>query len=180
MRALPSLALEYFGSTALGNPAGPAGAAGAGAGAASFLASFFGAAGAAAGAAAGVASAPHWALRKSFHFWPASVPADLAAWYFALHSCAVRACAGEVAITAANPATAAAHNNFNCMVILGLPTWALLESRILAQPGSATTDRRIVLPKYCRHESPGYAPSVTHSSASTRKGSSLFNSRYPP
>src|SRR6185436_6358850 len=70
-----------------------------------FLASFFGAAGAGAGAAAvgagaaaGVASAPHWALRKSFHFWPASVPADLAAWYFALHSCAVRACAGEVAI----------------------------------------------------------------------------------
>ncbi len=30
-------------------------------------------------AAAGVASAPHWALRKSFHFWPLRVPADLAA-----------------------------------------------------------------------------------------------------
>src|SRR5712671_1843433 len=118
MRALPSLSLEYFGLTALGNTAGPDGAAGAAAGAASFLASFlasFGAAGAGAaavGAAAGVASAPHWALRKSFHFWPASVPSFLAAWYFALHSCAVRACAGEVAITAANPAAAAAHNNF--------------------------------------------------------------------
>ena len=38
------------------------------------------AAGAGAGAAAaGVASAPHSALRKSFHFWPLSVPADLAA-----------------------------------------------------------------------------------------------------
>src|SRR5258708_15867010 len=169
MRALPSLSLEYFGSTALGNTAGAAGAA---AGAASFLVSFVGAAGAGpgaaevgAGAATGVASAPHWALRKSFHFWPASVPADLAAWYFALHSCAVRACAGEVAITAANPATAAAHNNFKCMVILGLPTWALLESRILAQPGSATTDRRIVLPKYCRHESPDIprrSPAVQH------------------
>src|SRR3954467_1659976 len=115
MRALPSLSLEYFGSTAFGNTAGPDGAAGAAAGAASFLASFFGAAGAGAaavGAAAGVAAAPHWALRKSFHFWPASVPPFLAAWYFALHSCAVRACAGVVAITAANPATAAAHNNF--------------------------------------------------------------------
>src|SRR5437899_2800969 len=84
MRALPSLSLEYFGSTAFGNTAGPAGAAGAGA--ASFLACLvasFGAAGAgAAGAAAvgaGVASAPHWALRKSFHFWPLSVPAVLAA-----------------------------------------------------------------------------------------------------
>src|SRR5215475_3526396 len=79
MRALPSLSLEYLGSTAFGKIAGPAGAAGAAAGAASFLAclvvSFvasLGAAGAAgaaaAGAAAGVASAPHWALRNSFHF----------------------------------------------------------------------------------------------------------------
>ena len=38
-----------------------------------------GAAGAAAGAAIGVASAPHWALRKSFHFMPLRVPPDLAA-----------------------------------------------------------------------------------------------------
>src|SRR5215469_2946441 len=46
-------------------------------------------AGAAAGAVAGaaVASAPHWLLRISFHFMPLSVPAFLAAWYFALHSC---------------------------------------------------------------------------------------------
>src|SRR5947199_4927418 len=104
MRALPSLSLEYFESTAFGKIAGPDGAAGAVAsflasfGAASFLASFgaasFGAA-AAAGAAAGVASALHCALRKSFHFWPASVPSFLAAWYLALHSCAVSACAGD-------------------------------------------------------------------------------------
>src|SRR6185369_139475 len=100
MRALPSLSLEYFGSTALGNTAGPAGAAGA---AASFFVSFlvslaasFGAAGAGAAAVgAGVASAPHCALRKSFHFWVPSVPSFLAAWYLALHSCEVRACAGD-------------------------------------------------------------------------------------
>src|SRR5947199_156156 len=94
MRALPALSLAYFGSTADGKTAGPEGAAGAAAGAASFFASFgaAGAGGAAAvGAAAGVASAPHWALRKSFHFWPPSVPADLAACYFALHSWLVRA-----------------------------------------------------------------------------------------
>src|SRR6266566_3224180 len=99
MRPLPALSLAYFGSTADGNTAGPDGAAGAAAGSVSFFASFgaAGAAGAAAGAAAGVASAPHCALRKSFHFWPLSVPAVLAAWYFALHSCAVSACAGEVA-----------------------------------------------------------------------------------
>src|SRR6478609_5848420 len=115
MRALPSLSLAYFGSTALGNTAGPDGAAGAAAGAASFLASFAAGAGAgAAGAAAGVAtaSAPQLALRKSFHFWPASVPAVLAAWYFALHSCVVRACAGEVAASAAKPDTTIAHNSF--------------------------------------------------------------------
>src|SRR6266702_7720493 len=106
--------------------AGPAGSAGAAAGAASFLASFGGAGAAAvgaagaAGAAAGVASAPHWALRKSFHFCPFSVPAVLAAWYFALHSCVVRACAGAVAANAAKPDTATAHNNFARKVILGL------------------------------------------------------------
>src|SRR5712664_1627797 len=119
MRPLPAVSLEYFGSTADGYTAGPTGRAGAaaGAGAASFFglaAVSFGAAGAAAGVAAGAAaaSAPHWALRKSFHFWPLSVPAVLAAWYFALHSCAVRACAGAVATNAAKPATAKVHNNF--------------------------------------------------------------------
>src|SRR5437762_4734725 len=120
MRALPSLSLAYFGSTAFGNTAGPAGAAGAAASLASFFAGFaaaaFGSAGAAgaaaAGAAAGVASAPHWALRKSFHFWPLSVPAVLAAWYFALHSCVVRACAGDMAANAANPDTAIAQSIF--------------------------------------------------------------------
>jgi hypothetical protein len=35
---------------------------------------------------AAVASAPHCALRKSFHFIPLSVPAVLASWYFAPHS----------------------------------------------------------------------------------------------
>src|SRR3954451_4338184 len=123
MRPLPAVSLAYFGSTAFGNTAGPDGSAGAAAGAASFLASFGAASflasfGAAAGAAAGVAagaaaaSAPHCALRKSFHFWPASVPAVLAAWYFALHSCAVRACAGDVAANAANPDIAIAQTIF--------------------------------------------------------------------
>src|SRR5215468_10687206 len=99
MRALPALSLEYFGSTALGNMALPA-AAGAAIGAASFFglaaAVGAGAAGAAGAAAvgAGVASAPHCAFRKSFHFWPPNVPAALAAWYLALHSWVVRACAG--------------------------------------------------------------------------------------
>src|SRR5271166_1839364 len=85
MRPLPALSLAYFGSIAFGKIAGPAGSVGA-AGAAE-------GAGAAAGAAAVVASAAHWALRKSFHFWPFSVPASLAALYFALHSCMVSACA---------------------------------------------------------------------------------------
>src|SRR5712671_3438212 len=90
------------------------------AGVASFLglaSAAFGAAGAAAGAAAAAAgaaaaSAAHWALRKSFHFWAPSVPAALAALYFALHSCVVRACAGDVMASAAKPDTATAHNNF--------------------------------------------------------------------
>jgi hypothetical protein len=42
-----------------------------------------GAGGAAEGGGAAVASAPHCALRKSFHFMPPSVPASLAALYFA-------------------------------------------------------------------------------------------------
>src|ERR1700740_122712 len=87
MRALPALSLEYFGSIALGKIAGAEGCTGAAAGAASFLASLGAAGGgAAAVGAAGVASAPHWALRKSFHFWPFRVPAALAARYLALHS----------------------------------------------------------------------------------------------
>src|SRR3954469_23321687 len=79
MRALPAVSLEYFASTALGKTAGPLGAAGSAAGfAAVFAASVFGAA---AVAAVGVAAAslPHSALRKSFHFWPLSEPAVLAA-----------------------------------------------------------------------------------------------------
>src|SRR4051794_6433087 len=85
MRALPAVSLEYFGSTADGYTAGPAGAAGAAAGAASFFglaaASLAGAGAAAGVAAAGAAAAsdPHSALRKSFHFLPASVPAVFAA-----------------------------------------------------------------------------------------------------
>src|SRR5215813_1544125 len=79
MRALPAVSLAYFGSTAFGKTALPVGA-GAAAGAASFFAAVVaaGAGAGAAGAAAGVASAPHWALRKSFHFWLPSVPSFLA------------------------------------------------------------------------------------------------------
>src|SRR5437764_13508108 len=78
IRALPAVSLEYFGSTAGGNTAFPAGAA---AGAASFFAASFRAAGASAGAAAGggAAAAPHWALRRSFYVWPPSGPAAFAA-----------------------------------------------------------------------------------------------------
>src|ERR1700730_17511538 len=137
-RAKPGFCWAYFGSTTEGNTALPTGigAAGAAAGAASFFASF-GAAGAGAGAGmaagAAAASAAHWALRKSFHFWPLRVPSVLAAWYFALHSCAVRACAGPVAANAAKPDTATAHNNLALLVILGLPgTLADLEVPILA------------------------------------------------
>ena len=54
-------------------------------------------------AVAGVASAPHCALRKSFHFWSPSVPAVFAAWYLALHSCAVSALTCEVIASAARP-----------------------------------------------------------------------------
>src|SRR5882757_2396713 len=132
MRALPAVSEEYFGLTAVGNTAGPDGAAGAAAGAASFLASFgaagggaAAAGGGAAGAAAGVASAAHWALRKSFHFWPLRVPAVLAAWYFALHSCVLRACAGADAAMAAKPDSAIAQSSLARIVILGLP-WRVL------------------------------------------------------
>ncbi|RTL83954.1 MAG: hypothetical protein EKK35_02565 [Bradyrhizobiaceae bacterium] len=86
MRALPAVSLEYFGATAVGKTAGPAGAAGAAAGAAAAFGASFGAAaafgaslGGAVVAAAGVASAPHWAFRKSFHFWSPRVPAAFAA-----------------------------------------------------------------------------------------------------
>src|ERR1700744_5636344 len=110
MRALPAVSLEYFASTADGKVALPV-AAGAGGGAASFFAAVVGAgaAGAAAGAAAGGASAPHWGLRESFHFMPGRVPAVLAAWYFALHSCEVSAWAGIA--NAARPDTATAQSN---------------------------------------------------------------------
>src|SRR5262249_59625723 len=81
-RAPPADSLEYFGETAVGNTAFPV-ALGAAAGVG---------AGAPPGAAA-VASAPHWALRKSRQFCPLRVPADLAAWYLALHSFILSACA---------------------------------------------------------------------------------------
>src|SRR5271165_6501537 len=90
IRARCGFSCANFGSTAVGNTALPTatGAAGAAAGLASAAFGAAGAAGAAAGAAgAAAASAPHSALRKSFHFWPLSVPAVLAAWYLALHSC---------------------------------------------------------------------------------------------
>src|ERR1700748_3752626 len=120
-RCLPALRLEYFGSTAVGNTAlptaaGAAGAAGAaigfGAGAGLASAVGAGAAGAAAGAAAGVASAPHCALRKSFHFMLAALPSALAALYLALHSLMLSASAGEAAVNAAKPDNATAQNKY--------------------------------------------------------------------
>jgi hypothetical protein len=77
--------------------------------------------GAAVVVAAGAASAAHCDLRKSFHFWPFSVPPSFAALYFALHSCMVSAWLGVVAANAAKPDTATAHKNFARNVILGLP-----------------------------------------------------------
>jgi hypothetical protein len=79
---LPALSLEYLGDTVEGKTALPV-AAGAGAGAGEGVGratSFFSVLGAAVvvvGGAIGVAvaSAPHSALRKSFHFIPLSVPA---------------------------------------------------------------------------------------------------------
>src|SRR5579871_648910 len=140
MRALPALSLEYFGSTADGNTALPTEAGAIGAEGASFLAVVVGAGAAgAAGAAAGVASAPHWDLRKSFHFWLPNVPASLAALYFALHSCMVSAWLGVVAANAAKPATATAHNIFARKVILGLPLRIGSWDTILAEP--ATPDK---------------------------------------
>src|SRR5665213_1790655 len=86
MRPLPAESFEYLESTALGNTAFPTAmgaAAGFGAAAAGGADAVAGA-GAAAGAAA--ASAPHCALRKSFHFMPLSEPSALAALYLALQS----------------------------------------------------------------------------------------------
>src|SRR6202041_2381720 len=130
MRALPALSLAYFGSTADGNTALPTGIGRAGAASGFFATSLGAGAGAAAGVAA--ASAPHSALRKSFHFWPLRVPADLAALYFALHSDMLNACAG-MAANAAKPDTATAHNNFARMVILVSLGRGELRTPILAQ-----------------------------------------------
>src|SRR6516162_1872415 len=91
MRAFPADSPEYFGATAVGNTAFPV------------------ALGAVAGVEAGapaVASAPHWALRKSRQLCPLRVPADLAAWYLALHSFIVSACAGCPEVTIIAPASA--------------------------------------------------------------------------
>src|ERR1700730_2028375 len=110
MRALPADSLEYFGEIAVGNTAFPV-ALGAVPGVA---------AGAPAAGAAAVASGPHWALRKSRQFCPPSVPADLAAWYLALHSFIVSACAGcpEVTIIAPTSATRPAHGTI-CRIVMG-------------------------------------------------------------
>jgi len=83
-----------LGDTALGNTALPV-AAGAGDGAGLAAVAFGGVAveagggaavGVVEGVGASVASAPHCALRKSFHFMSPRVPAPLAALYLALHS----------------------------------------------------------------------------------------------
>src|SRR5262245_26603045 len=94
MRPLPADSLEYFGETAVGNTALPAGL-----GAAAPPAA--GAVGAAA-----VASAPHCALRKSRQFCPLRVPAVLAAWYLALHSFIVSAWRGCPELTKIVPTSA--------------------------------------------------------------------------
>ena len=91
MRALTAVSLAYFGSTAEGNTALPtaAGAAGAAAGfgvrAGLVSATGGGAAGAAAGCRCGIGSA--LGLAEIIPLLAVSVPAVLAAWYFALHSC---------------------------------------------------------------------------------------------
>src|SRR5947209_2027605 len=121
MRALPWVSLAYFGSTALGKTALPA-AAGAAAGVAAafgFASTAFAAAGAVAGVAA--VSLPHSALRKSFHFWPLSVPAVCAALYLALHSCMVSACAG-IAANMARLDAAIVHTTFGRVIIFVLPS----------------------------------------------------------
>src|SRR5581483_246721 len=113
MRALPADSVEYFDETAGGNMMLPVatggGAAGLAAGVAGgALASLGGGAGGAlAGAGSAVASAPHCALRNSFHFMPLSVPASFAALYLALHSLLDSACA-EFAASAVTPSSMAA------------------------------------------------------------------------
>src|SRR5262252_1880599 len=96
MRAFPADSLEYFGDTAVGNTAFPVA-----------LGAVAGVEAAPAVGAAAVASAPHWALRKSRQFCPLRVPADLAAWYLALHSFIVSARAGCPDVTIIAPASAA-------------------------------------------------------------------------
>src|SRR5436305_8793983 len=101
----------------MAGPVGAGAAAGFG-GAAGFASAAFGAAGAVAGAAA--ASPPHSALRKSFHFWPPSVPALCAALYLALHSCIVSACAG-IAANKVKANAAIMHATFTRVIIVTLP-----------------------------------------------------------
>src|SRR4051812_20180556 len=138
MRALPWVSLAYFGSTALGKTAGPAGAGAAAGVAAAGVAAAFGLASAAFGAAsaaAGVAAAsdPHSALRKSFHFWPLSVPAVCAALYFALHSGMVSASAG-IAANMASVDAAMVHTTFARVIILILPSRKKLGGRYPSAP----------------------------------------------
>src|SRR5262252_8654379 len=109
MRALPAGSLEYFGATALGNTALVAAAG---------VAGFAGAVAAVpvdAGAAPAFASAPHSALRKSFHFIPLAVPAAWAALYLALHSFMVSACVGDAIVAAAAIAAAQMTADRTCM-----------------------------------------------------------------
>src|SRR4029077_6321480 len=98
MRARPAFSLAYLDDTAVGNTAVVDVVAAGLAGAVSFEGSvvFAGSvvAGVLAAGAVAVAAgvfAAHSVLRKSFHVLPAIVPADFAAWYFALHSFDVRA-----------------------------------------------------------------------------------------
>lgn len=103
MRALPGFSVEYLADTVEGNTALPRPTVvGAVSRARALLVAGVGAAGAAA-----AASVPHSALRKSFHLMPLTVPEDLAALYFALHSCMVSACVGPDQAKASNAAALA-------------------------------------------------------------------------
>ena len=109
------LSPEYFDEIELGNTALPV-AAGAETGGAAVLAAGVGTA----GSGAAVASAPHCALRKSFHFIPLRVPASFAALYFALHSC-IDSAEADVLCRAMAAATAAAKIEIYRVIIVIAP-----------------------------------------------------------
>ena len=96
----------------LGNTALPtATGAGEGLAAVAFGGCAVGGDGAPEGVGSAVASAPHCALRKSFHFMPPRVPASFAALYLALHSFIDRASAALSMNTYGNEKRTYRYNN---------------------------------------------------------------------